>query len=471
MNSKRKTLGYDLFKLIIALIMVVILVILLIQGPQVKQVSVEPEAAERMEELLIVEEPEPEGETGSGDITEPDQSSISSDSLSGAPSGDISSPDLPPLPESDFVLIYDPENDTLITPDGTAVYRLNTDLQVWEPIISDDLMGKIPDGAFVTMDESGIWQIVDPNGLAFYNWEPQTLAWQIIESPDISEPDLPPFPDAGVELLYQSDSNTLTDPNGNAIYILDTDNFVWKPILPDDIAGDLPGGAEISQDENDSWYIFGSDGGAIYSWDSNSSSWRKVEPDTSDLPPFPDVDVDLLYQAEDNTLTTPDGIALFQLNIELNLWEPMIPDEITSSLPDGVKSSPGEGGLWTLTSASGEPLYTWDPANLAWDPVTPAPVEPPTHALCPLTLPPKLRVGIEAEVISNLNLRSSPGIGNNWLQTMRSGTKVKVIGGPICLTHEEGEYLWWQLELDDGQTGWSAEAAFEEYYFLEPLSE
>ena len=470
MNAKRKTLLYDLFKLVVVLVLVVILIVLFNQRPPAEPATLVAEPAERMEAQLLVEEPEPDGETDSGDINGSDQSSISGDSSSSEPSGDISQPELPPLPESGVVLTYNPDDGTLVTPDGTAVYRLNPELGIWEPIIPSELLELIPDDASISMKDSDIWEIVDSNGHVYYTWDPQTVTWQIIQSPDISEPDLPPFPDSDVDLLYQPDDNTLVKPDGIAIYMLDADNFIWEPILPDDIAEELPDGAEISQDEINSWHIFGSDGGAIYSWDSKSSTWKKIEPDISDLPPFPDVDVDLFYQAGDYTLTTADRKTIFQLNSELNSWEPIVPDEIASNLPDGAKSSPGEGGLWTLTSVDGEPLYTWDPGNLAWDPV-PTPVEPPTHALCPLALPPRLRVDMEAEVISNLNLRSSPGIGNNWLKTMPSGTQVSVIGGPICLPHEDGEYLWWQLELDDGQTGWSAEAALEEFYFLEPINE
>jgi hypothetical protein len=69
-----------------------------------------------------------------------------------------------------------------------------------------------------------------------------------------------------------------------------------------------------------------------------------------------------------------------------------------------------------------------------------------------------------------LNFRSSPGIANNWLRTNLPGTKVEVIGGPECSPHVAGAYVWWQINLPDGQMGWSAEASqFGSFYFMEPM--
>jgi hypothetical protein len=73
-------------------------------------------------------------------------------------------------------------------------------------------------------------------------------------------------------------------------------------------------------------------------------------------------------------------------------------------------------------------------------------------------------------ILRRLNFRSSPGIGNNWLRTNIPGTKVEVMGGPECIPHSIGAYVWWQIKLSDGQIGWSAEASQQGmFYFMEPV--
>ncbi|GJQ51555.1 MAG: hypothetical protein HKUEN02_04020 [Anaerolineaceae bacterium] len=83
----------------------------------------------------------------------------------------------------------------------------------------------------------------------------------------------------------------------------------------------------------------------------------------------------------------------------------------------------------------------------------------------------QLAVGEQAVVQRNLNFRSSPGIANNWIKTNLAGAQVKIVGGPECLPHEAGgSYVWWQIELTDGQIGWSAEASSQgSFYFLAPM--
>jgi hypothetical protein len=61
-----------------------------------------------------------------------------------------------------------------------------------------------------------------------------------------------------------------------------------------------------------------------------------------------------------------------------------------------------------------------------------------------------------------LRLRQEPG--GAIITEMPEGTEFQVIGGPRCA---QG-FAWWQLQLDDGRTGWSAEGDAEQYY-LEPL--
>jgi len=82
----------------------------------------------------------------------------------------------------------------------------------------------------------------------------------------------------------------------------------------------------------------------------------------------------------------------------------------------------------------------------------------------------QLQAGMKATIAHVVNLRSSPGVFNNWILTNRPGIQVDVIGGPACTRYKNGgAYLWWQIKLPDGQVGWSAEAsAFGKFYFMEP---
>ena len=82
----------------------------------------------------------------------------------------------------------------------------------------------------------------------------------------------------------------------------------------------------------------------------------------------------------------------------------------------------------------------------------------------------RLQAGMSATILRRLNFRSSPGIQNNWLLTNNPRTKVEVIGGPECIPHSIGAYVWWQIKLPDGQIGWSAEASQQGmFYFIEPI--
>gem|GEM_PF-79034 len=89
---------------------------------------------------------------------------------------------------------------------------------------------------------------------------------------------------------------------------------------------------------------------------------------------------------------------------------------------------------------------------------------------CPLAMPAHLTSGESATVINYLYLRSSPGIGNNWIETVNPNTQVEVIGNPTCIPHRDGAYIWWQVKLPDETMGWLAEGSFtRKVYFLEPV--
>lgn len=121
------------------------------------------------------------------------------------------------------------------------------------------------------------------------------------------------------------------------------------------------------------------------------------------------------------------------------------------------------------------------PAPAQPEPTQPAPTQPaltqpappestPPVVECSLSMPARLIPGKSATVTSYLNLRSSPGIENNWIQTLTPQTQVEVIGNPTCVSHGSGAYIWWQVKLPDGTMGWLAEGSFRrKLYFIESV--
>ncbi len=106
----------------------------------------------------------------------------------------------------------------------------------------------------------------------------------------------------------------------------------------------------------------------------------------------------------------------------------------------------------------------------------PVPVEPiPTSDpnACPSAAS-RIRIGDTLHVLVRLNFRTGPGL--NWpiIRTNDPGTSMRVIGGPVC-TRRSGAgipraYLWWNVRMQNGQEGWSAEAPLiSPYYFLAPI--
>ncbi len=102
---------------------------------------------------------------------------------------------------------------------------------------------------------------------------------------------------------------------------------------------------------------------------------------------------------------------------------------------------------------------------------TPAPTStPPTPTpeipSCPGAPQSRLVVGELARVTFTngipLRVRAAPA-GAQTAQ-LGEGTAVIVVGGPQC----QGQYAWWQIQMDNGQLGWAAEGDWQDYY-LEPI--
>jgi hypothetical protein len=70
--------------------------------------------------------------------------------------------------------------------------------------------------------------------------------------------------------------------------------------------------------------------------------------------------------------------------------------------------------------------------------------------------PAEITVGFYAEVANTdgigVSLRGGPSTDNSRLFTVPEGTILLVIDGP----RDANDFIWWQVQLDDGEIGWVA---------------
>lgn len=89
---------------------------------------------------------------------------------------------------------------------------------------------------------------------------------------------------------------------------------------------------------------------------------------------------------------------------------------------------------------------------------------------CPGSPPQRLRVGERGKVCTRadpVKLRTNPGRTSPVITKLPTGTLFNVIGGPEC---GGDNWSWWQIQTDNGQTGWIAEGGDDiDPYFLCPL--
>jgi hypothetical protein len=98
--------------------------------------------------------------------------------------------------------------------------------------------------------------------------------------------------------------------------------------------------------------------------------------------------------------------------------------------------------------------------------------EEPPKVDCPGSLPARLVVGEPARVtFSNglsVRVREEPSTDESVtvLFMLPEGTVFTVIGGPECAEN----WLWWEIEMANGVSGWAAEGSPDQGYFLEPYT-
>ena len=167
---------------------------------------------------------------------------------------------------------------------------------------------------------------------------------------------------------------------------------------------------------------------------------------------------------------TPQPIASVPRSTPLQPAPTAVPPTQTS-VPLTATPAPTEtpSPASTLSQTSTPPS---SPTEAATDEPLPTPiVEIPSEPEdCAAYSRSQLQVGMKAVIQRPLNFRSYPGLFNNLILTNGPDTEVEIIGGPACTRYERGgAYLWWEITLPNGLTGWSAEAsAFGAFYFMEP---
>lgn len=93
----------------------------------------------------------------------------------------------------------------------------------------------------------------------------------------------------------------------------------------------------------------------------------------SSLPAFPKALIALNFDPSSNQLLDSLGQAYYTLDLTRGIWVPIIPDDITATLPEGTSEYIDELGIWYIKDANGIVLYQWNQGALMWVVVTPEP--------------------------------------------------------------------------------------------------
>lgn len=89
---------------------------------------------------------------------------------------------------------------------------------------------------------------------------------------------------------------------------------------------------------------------------------------------------------------------------------------------------------------------------------------------CRLAPAAHLKPGAQAEILTNTYFRKAP----RWSEETRirlvgpQDGPVQIIGGPVCGLYKNGEYVYWQVQLPNGEQGWMAEGDFQQTYLASP---
>jgi hypothetical protein len=177
----------------------------------------------------------------------------------------------------------------------------------------------------------------------------------------------------------------------------------------------------------------------------------------------------LLRERDDRLAALQTAVATLTETVSLAL-PTATPILFPTATPESTETPPSE----SLMPVSPPTDETSSETSSSEEPTVEPSAEPVDSVAtgCPSN-PTRIQVGSSVRVLDWLNFRAGPGLGNTIQHTNSPGTEMEVIGGPIC-TPQSGEppraYLWWNVRMEDGREGWSAEAPLNfPNYFLEPV--
>jgi hypothetical protein len=229
----------------------------------------------------------------------------------------------------------------------------------------------------------------------------------------VSETNLPPYPPANFEWEFDPATRELLNPQGVQLYRLTADHVTWQPIIPATLSLQLPTEYRLVQNSQRVWQILDGVGTVVSSWDSTNFRW------VMGLIPTP-------------TRTQP------------------APTEITTSSPTPLIPTTTQSPTAQLTE------------------IAPSPTPTPS---CTNNVKSRLTAGQDAQVLINLNMHTTPEMGDNVFDSTPAGTIVDLLQGPICVPNQNGAHWWWEIRNDEGIIGWSVEATLNGgMYFLGPAN-
>ncbi len=251
MEAKRRFIPYDIFKLIVAILLLLAIIALWLTLPKGEVAAPEPIPAETAEVAVVESEvvPEPTEAPPPTPHPEPTQEEPPAPAV-----------ELPPLPQPSNGLSYDAENARVVTDDGTPRYQLNDDGTDWVPIIPD---------AMVAMQLSSTgeyqWALTGEEDAPTYYWDFDTHAWAAVEQP-IDEPVEEATPVVAVAECPDALPSRITP--GGQVQVLSNLNFRASPDIYEDnwLATLLPGTQLATLGET-----------ACTEYDFGSYLWWKVE--------------------------------------------------------------------------------------------------------------------------------------------------------------------------------------------------
>ena len=227
----------------------------------------------------------------------------------------------------------------------------------------------------------------------------------------VAETTLPAYPPANFKWEYDPDTRDLLNPQGVQLYRLAADGVTWQPIIPATLSLQLPTEYRLVQNSQRSWQILDAVGAVVSSWDSTNFRW------------------------------------------------------VMGQIPTPTRTKPAPTVLPTATQLLLIPTITPSPTAQLTESV---PTQTPTQS-CTNKVVSRLIAGQDAQVLINLNMHTTPEMGDNVFDSTPAGTIVDLLQGPICVPSQNGAYWWWEIRNTEGITGWSVEATLNgAVYFLGP---